>query len=388
MKRGCTQCGECLNVCPVFRRHRREEYSPKGKRLLMEPVQAGESSFGWDEVFAFARLCAGCGRCKTACARKLSTADLLAGVRAAHPHWTQHLWELWIKHLGPLWPAAGFLASLVPGRLTPKLLESSLETARALLSGPAPAPWVRLRNGRGNNPRNSAARAGDASPVVLFSGCTARNVRPQWTDKAERLLRAWGYPLLDASAFVCCGGTLHHAGRFEAMEDMRRANIAHWKRLGKPRVAVFCASCHHGLAAYGEGSLADGEAEEWQAKLTPLASLLAGAEAETTAAKPPTYGYHQPCHWEKDRDLPFLASVMPGLKKGGGLCCGMGGILKLTDPDLSRDMARECLAAMPEGTGTILTGCSGCAMQLSAYAGEGLAVRHWLDVVALRLPRQ
>ena len=132
--RGCTQCGECLNVCPVFRQHWREEFSPKGKRLLAEPVHGGEGTFTWEEVFALARLCAGCGRCKQACARKLSTADLLADVRAAHPHWTQHLWELWIKHMGPLWPTLGFLSTLAPQALTPKMLESSLATAKALMA--------------------------------------------------------------------------------------------------------------------------------------------------------------------------------------------------------------------------------------------------------------
>ena len=38
MKRGCTQCGECLNVCPVYALYKREEYSPKGKRLLLEAI--------------------------------------------------------------------------------------------------------------------------------------------------------------------------------------------------------------------------------------------------------------------------------------------------------------------------------------------------------------
>ncbi|SBV97800.1 conserved hypothetical protein [uncultured delta proteobacterium] len=373
--RGCTQCGECLNVCPVFRQHRREEFSPKGKRLLLEPVNAGieTGGFSWDDVFTLARLCAGCGRCKQACARKLSTADLLAEVRAKHPHWTQHLWELWIKRMGPLWPTVGFLATLAPQGLTPKMLETSLATAKALVAKKDIRPWVRLRGGDG---------PAEERPVVLFSGCTARNVRPQWTEKAELLLETCGYTVLDAAAFTCCGGTMHHAGQFSAMETMRRANVDAWNAMGRPRIAAFCASCYHGLAEYADGFLEGDEAAAWKKSLTPLAALLGGLRAETLAAKPERYGYHQPCHWDKDADMPFLAAILPGLAKGAGICCGMGGILKMTDPDLSAAMARTCLDTMPVDAGPILTGCSGCAMQLAAFAPQGTDVFHWLDVVA------
>lgn len=40
-----------------------------------------------------------------------------------------------------------------------------------------------------------------------------------------------------------------------------------------------------------------------------------------------------------------------------------------------------CLAGMPQGAARVLTGCSGCAMQLSAFAPDGVAVRRWLDAV-------
>lgn len=373
MKRGCTQCGECLNVCPVFRQHHKEEYSPKGKRILMEPVDNGVSDMTWNEVFGYARLCAGCGRCKKACARKLSTADLLADIRAKHPHWSQHVWELWIKHMGPLWPSIGYLANLVPEKLTPQLLASSVATAKALARDKNIHPWTRLKP--------SAQTPEDTSTVVLFPGCTARYVRPQWTEKAEDLLRYWGYTLLDASVFGCCGGTMHHAGQYKTMNEMRAVNIEAWRVMGRPRIAVFCASCCHSLLEYAEGPLEGDEAKEWKKKLVPVSALLTNPKVAGTGAKPDIYGYHQPCHWDKDSDMPFLASIMPGLKKGTALCCGMGGILKMTDPDLSNDMAATCLQGFAEGVTDIVTGCSGCAMQLSGAAGDGMAVYHWLDLV-------
>ncbi len=382
MKRGCTQCGECANVCPVFRRHRREEYSPKGKRRLLEPVSAEYSAapapLPWEEVRDLARLCAGCGRCKQACARKLSAADLLAEVRNSHPHWTQYMWELWIKRMGPLWPTLGRLASAVPEGLTPAILQSSLAPAKALLSASKIPVWASLR-------RDLDLKT-DPAPVMLFSGCTANNVRPQWTKKAERLLRAWGYTLVSSTGLTCCGGTMHHAGRFGTMNAMRQQNIAAWRGLGKPRIAVFCASCHHGLAEYADAGqpgapLQEAEAAEWKSSLSPLSALLVGAKADPTPDKPEIYGYHQPCHWDADKDQPFLAEIFSGQKKGTALCCGMGGILKMTDPALSMSMAEECAGGFPAEARAILTGCSGCVLQLSAAGKSGITARHWLDVV-------
>ncbi|MDR1777846.1 MAG: (Fe-S)-binding protein [Desulfovibrio sp.] len=377
MKRGCTQCGECLNVCPVYQQYKREQYSPKGKRILMEPIDNGDSPLPWERVKFLSRLCAGCGRCKDVCARKLSTADLLADVRSTHPHWTQYMWELWISHMGPFWPALGFFASLTPDAVTPGPLRSSLAMAKALPAPKEGKPWVVLK-------KNPAVTV-DPTPVVVFAGCTANNARPLWRAKTEKLLKAWGYTALDSSSFVCCGGTLHHAGQYKAMHAMQEKNTAVWKELGRPRIAAFCASCHHSLAEYAEKVLQGEDAALWKKSLTPLSTLLAGAQAEITPDKPAEYGYHHPCHWgaNGDRDQPFLADIVPGLKKGADVCCGMGGVLKMTDPDLSMRMADACLASFPSSARDILTGCSGCAMQLSAAAPKGTSVHHWLDVVSV-----
>ena len=381
MKRGCSQCGDCLNVCPVYRRFRREEYSPKAKRLLLEPLSGDfadprtEAELNWEQVRELSRLCAGCGRCRTACARKLSTADLLADIRAANPHWTQQLWELWIKRMGPAWLSLGYMATAVPDWCAPEPFKPLLATAKALVDRGDANAWIKLT-------KDPAVEVDTARPVVLFSGCTARNVRGRWTEKAGALLRAWGYTLLDAPDFGCCGGTMHHAGRPETRKQMEKRNVRVWRHLGRPRVAVFCASCHHTLAEYG-GNTAMHDADVWKRNLAPLSTLLAGAVSTPQAGQPAEYGYHQPCHWDADKDVGWLKTLLVGQIQGQEPCCGMGGILQMSDAALSRTMAEACLGAFPPQVKHILTGCSGCVMQLNAAAPEGVKVSHWLDVVSV-----
>ncbi|MDR1659860.1 MAG: (Fe-S)-binding protein, partial [Desulfovibrio sp.] len=173
-----------------------------------------------------------------------------------------------------------------------------------------------------------------------------------------------------------------HAGRYEAQRAMERQNAEYWRKSGKPRIAVFCASCFHSLHGYAGRVLTGNEAEEWLAALTPVSVLLAGAEIEHTEAKPAVYGYHQPCHWgDNDKDIKFLQKLFPGLKKGTGLCCGMGGILQMSNAGLSRRMADSTLGGFPADIRRIVTGCSGCVMQLNAAAGDGVRIAHWLDLV-------
>ncbi|CAI3222612.1 (Fe-S)-binding protein [Desulfovibrio legallii] len=379
MKRGCTQCGECLNVCPVYALFKREEYAPKGKRLLMEPLDAeygdaATAQLSWERVRQLARLCAGCGRCQRVCARKLSTSELLADARARNPHWTQNLWEIWIRRAGPLWPLAGKIAMLAPDAAVPEGLRSSLATARALVDLPAIKPWLIL----------TPTQKKPGTPVVLFSGCTAVNARPRWIAKARELLATWGYQVLDSSGFTCCGGTLHHAGRYKAQDEVRQKNIQVWRDLGRPLVASFCASCKHSLDEYA-AVLPEDEAAQWKEKCRGLSALLEQPRLHATADAPTAVAYHQPCHWgTADPDLPLLQQGLPELKKGAGLCCGMGGILKMSNPDLSMDMARKCLEGFAPEARHVITGCSGCVMQLSSVAtAKNKEVRHWLDIVAV-----
>ncbi|MEG6594181.1 (Fe-S)-binding protein, partial [Desulfovibrio sp. 1188_IL3213] len=73
--RQCTQCGACLENCPVFLLRKSEEFSPKAKQNLLRAGLNHDAGLDWRALMQLAGQCAGCGRCKTACARALSVPE-------------------------------------------------------------------------------------------------------------------------------------------------------------------------------------------------------------------------------------------------------------------------------------------------------------------------
>lgn len=378
--RGCTQCGNCLNTCPVYTLHRREEYSPKAKQELLELGQNSEYGLDWRKTVDLAGRCACCERCLAACPRKLSVPEVLSRARSEHPRWQQYFWREWIRRGSFLWAVAARVASLAPRTLLPRRLKVLHAAALAMTPPPDTPPWLRL--------------AADAPPsaqgvsAVLFGGCTATRLRPLWMRRASGILRRLGATVQSSAGFDCCGGTFGHAGMLKNARAAAEHNLAYWRSCGRPRVVTICASCLHSLRRYPamENLLCEAEGKQWLDALTPLSVLLREAPVTATEHVPARPGYHSPCHWgTEDADLLWLRRVLPELRKGDSLCCGFGGVLKMLEPLLSRDMAEACWhglcgEASPPAPLEAITGCSGCVMQLAAHAPAEGHIRHWLDV--------
>lgn len=372
--------------------------SPKAKHALLEalaettPRTGGASGtaesypeFDPKTLSLLAECCVSCGRCRLECSRSLSVPVALAAARAAQPGWRQWFWKNWILSGKLIWPTAAAFSRFMPALgKDGSFIRENIRSAKAMNGPDAPAPWLAFSPGKN----------GANEPVALFAGCTAARVRKSWGDKAFRLLAAKGFSPIPDKHFTCCGATLDHAGIPDAALNAARENITVWRTAGSPKLAVFCASCHHGLAHYPAmpGLFTDEtEAARWLAALTPLSRFFSPTEFSPTDHAPTSSRYHSPCHWEKkDPDLTLLRTALPGLSQGEGICCGLGGVVKLANPGLSMDLARACWAglASPENpteknSPPVLTGCSGCVMQLGATAPEGSTVHHWLDVVSV-----
>jgi len=245
-------------------------------------------------------------------------------------------------------------------------------------------------------------------PAALFDGCVGSGPRKAWGHTARFLLRGLGAEHVEAD-FSCCGSTLGVAGLPDEQLTARRANVDAWRKAGRPLVVTYCATCRKGLADYaapgaGADIFADHEEEAlWAAAVTPLSALLSGAAAKAGRGAPAIVGWHRPCHAvipgnPQDADFRLLASLL-GVRlrtPAQANCCGFGGIMQLGAPELSAQVGQACWNGLDQALGfsaapevvraCVLTGCSGCVMQLAAtaptVAGKTAQVGHWLEIIA------
>ncbi|MDO9632642.1 MAG: (Fe-S)-binding protein, partial [Humidesulfovibrio sp.] len=103
---------------------------------------------------------------------------------------------------------------------------------------------------------------------------------------------------------------------------------------------------------------------------------------------------HRSCHVDPhDSDFKLMSGLLGTRLRtpAKASCCGFGGIMQLSAPELSGQVGAACwealdgtlgFSAAPEVVGAfVLTGCSGCVMQLAATAPEQAQIGHWLEIV-------
>ncbi|MBU1230179.1 MAG: (Fe-S)-binding protein [Proteobacteria bacterium] len=390
-ERDCVLCGCCLELCPLFAATSREEFSPRAKALLSGPSKFSAATLDDKAVAKLAGLCLACGKCEALCPQGVSVPRLLARLRAEHPDFRQWLWRQWITRLQPHWALAARGAALVPDMLAPAGLGLALKGLRGLRPGNGLRAWLTITK----FPVEAFRQQYGERPVALFDGCVGSGPRQAWADTARHLLRGLGANRVEAG-FSCCGSTLGVAGLPQDQLRARRANVEAWRKADRPLLVTYCATCRKGLAEYvGAGIFADHEEEAlWTASVAPLSGLLLDATARAGRGAPAAVGWHRPCHADAaDADFLLLQSLLGARLRSPARanCCGFGGILQLGAPELSAQVGAACwggldaalgFSAVPEVvSGYVLSGCSGCVMQLGATAPAGARAGHWLEII-------
>lgn len=356
----CVFCPKlCRTACPVSNAEPRETLTPWGK-MSMAYFVANESVALAPAFADPAWACTGCFGCREHCDHKNDVTGTLFEARnglvdaGMAPAAAKRVLERFTDDSAVLGKSAREL-SVLP------------EVTRSVLEG-------------------GATEAGD---TALLLGCAYARSAPEESRSAVRATaKLVGGPV--SVVDVCCGAPLLYAGdrkRFIQQGEMLAQAIKHKKQLIV--VDAGCASTirvHHANAGVGMIVPVEHFAERAARELGSM-SVVPGLGRSPVR-------YHDPCQlgrglgvYEQPRALLSRALGRApdefDRRRDDARCSGAGGLLPVTMPEVSREIARGRVAEHEaSGGGTVVTAC---ASSLKAFRKQGANAVDLVTVVARAL---
>jgi Fe-S oxidoreductase len=354
--RACRFCPMCYQADTVAQVVRKETHTPRGRGLTLFAVQAG--LLGW-------------------------TPDVVASM---YRHATDGLDQEWCVGNYDhdeliLWARA----EIVRAGKAPDAVQRALASLRAVGN-----PW--------GAPEPPVAEAPPGERVA-FLGPAARVHRPELGRALLQIGRAAGTPLGRLPAEGCCGMTAYLLGDLELAAAQARALCAAVTARGVRELVVLDADAFRFLqlrarrlgAAWPPG-LAIVHATQWLAGLVDAGRLRLRAPADLRGAR---VAFQDPCSLARftrvlDEPRRVLAAIegvtaveFPWAREKAR-CCGGGGTLWLTDPDVTAAVAGRRLGELePKSVDVIVSACPTCEASLAPAArDQGLRVMDLVELVA------
>lgn len=350
----CSLCPKlCSHVCPVYRASARETLTPQAKMSSLLALRRTESTEPAPSTALPLYGCTGCGACATACLHKVEPSQHLVRGRVSAERAD-------IGH-----PALADLPE--------RQFQRAQEASRAILRDPLLS--TRL------------ARAGE---VGLLPSCLPRRQRGDGpVEEAHKLLTVLDrlrahrsdlpeYGLLTVGS---AGYALYAAGLDESFR-LYAESLAH-KVADLAMLVTTCSACTYLLkVVYPQHGV------PLVPKVLHLSEfLLPFASALPITRRVQRVTYHSPCHLSRRLKLDAprqllqrLAVEVEELSPSGdeSLCCGAGGLLPQTDPDLATAMAQEAMATAHPAV-PVVSGCPTCSYHLTK---SGHSADDLLDLLA------
>lgn len=196
----------------------------------------------------------------------------------------------------------------------------------------------------------------------------------------------------------CCGYPLLLAGDINGFREMAIHNLEAIREKGARKVVFTCAGCYKAFKQLYRNLLnlkIDFEIMHStqflhllsiQGKLKPIKSSV-----RVTYHDPCDIGRHDLIYLEPRSVLRFVGCELVEMKKieEDSFCCGGGGLLKISNPDLSSQIAIERTKQAEEtGAKFLITACPACELSLregiQALKGSKLKVLDITEIVALQ----
>jgi len=361
----CAQCGYCNTVCPVHEELAWESASPRGKIYYLKLLSKGSKAEFPPEFVDRIFQCTMCGRCEEVCQTSMEISQLWQAARA----------EV-------------FERGLWPQQL--KKLASTLESTANIYARPRERTWAMTDDVAKRKIKKKAE-------IAYFVGCVPAYMRRfQSIPKSLILIMeklGLNYTVLGSDEW-CCGNPLFLTGGHRLAEEMVRHNVQSISELGVEKLVFTCAGCYRAFKKEYPKILSEDLPFEVLHSSELLAQLIDEGKLKFKGIKKQVT-YHDPCElgrhcgvYEAPRRV---IENIPGLKfaelprtKNNCTCCGGGGMLKLTNPDLALKIAFKKLdEAKSVGANTIVSGCASCKLNISDAIRTVKAEMEMLDIVEI-----
>ena len=324
------KCGLCPNMCrfdcPVLQAAKSETYSPAGKAriaylLEMERVTS-------DDAVTLMYACCNCSACQKWCPFHFSVGDLLTGVRE----------DIAEKGLTPS-SLAQFRETLVRNHTIYEKGSTSLKLAH------------------------------QEADILYFAGCQTLNKTREIADATLEIMEKAGLRVSTLSEEWCCGAPLSILG-FDT--DFKKCAVHNQAIINKGGYKTVVCSCPECVFMFKELYPKIGVPLKAEILHTSqfLLKLMRDGKIKLKEHKK-EYVYHDPCvlarklHIYKEpraliKSIPGLTLVEAEFNSEDTKCCGFGGMLITSNPELSLTIADGRNSELREACPSLVTACPTC----------------------------
>jgi heterodisulfide reductase subunit D len=229
--------------------------------------------------------------------------------------------------------------------------------------------------------------------VLYFVGCTTAYRHPEIAEATAKVLTKLGvtmHIMTGDDGEVCCGSPLIRAGAIAGARELARQNATAIARAKAPTVLTTCPGCARALkldypllgVSLPENARVLHITEFLASRRRQLQSLLTQRRTSVEREELLSIIYHDPCHLGRELgvyDAPRqLLGLLPGVRllefvhnREHADCCGGGGALPKTFPNLATDLGvRRVTDAAQGGARYLASCCPNCKQHFATVEGS------------------